>query len=81
MAVITHPCTKCKHADLWQDRGRCNCGCNCTPGKPEVRPTYDQAGRPVEGITTPGESVGPIKTHRCKACTALYEELTGAGVG
>lgn len=86
MAVITHLCTKCHHPDYRRKAeggGSCpNCPCgSCKPGKPELRPTFDIASRPVERIITPGEAIGipSITACPCDVCMALYGQLTGAG--
>ncbi len=86
MSLITHRCTNCGHPDYWRlDRGETEhcadsrCACRCAPGVPEVAPTFDLAGQPVERITQPGERTGfGVRTCGCKACKALYAELTGA---
>lgn len=84
MSLITHRCTKCGHPDYWRSStsGGCpgSCYCRtCTPGAPELVPTFDLAARPVEKITPPGVKTGfGVATHDCAACRALYDELTGA---
>lgn len=82
MALITHLCTRCGHPDYRRDLrsaapGPCTCGCRCTPGAPEVRPTWDTAGRRVERIMQPGEAMCPgVVTCRCQACKDLHTQLT-----
>lgn len=84
MSLIAHLCTRCGHPDFWRSGaagGSCSCGCTCTPGEPELRPTFDVASRPVARIVPPGEKVGGLslmRTHDCKGCRALYERLTAA---
>jgi hypothetical protein len=86
MSLITHRCTVCEHPDFWRfarPPGRQNtcpqCGDVCKPGNPELVPTFDVAGREVERITVPGKATGfQVTTCNCKACKALYEQLTGA---
>lgn len=85
MALITHRCTRCSHPDYWrQGRDHCpreGCGCACIPGPPEVAPTFDQTGQPIERILPLGGNLGE---HRdlplcgCDDCTTLYENLTPA---
>ena len=85
MSLITHPCTTCGHPDFWRSGfgsrspGKCSCGCNCTPGAPEVRPTFDRASNQVEQIIPPGEKDRGrfmVPLCGCQACKALYEQLT-----
>jgi hypothetical protein len=86
MSLITHRCATCGHPDFWRlaltSNERCpadRCGCRCTPGEPELAPTFDLAGRPVERITEPSKRTGfGVTTCSCDACKALYAELTGA---
>jgi hypothetical protein len=91
MAYIGHPCA-CGHTDLQHSAngagkslGRCSTACArpCGPlAAPEVRPTFDAKGRPVERIIPPGEGlrsmggVVVVRTCPCDACTALYEQVT-----
>lgn len=97
MAYIGHRCG-CGHTDLSHihdgtsdSLGACaaefgaTCRRTCGPlTEPEVIPTFDSKGRPVERIITPGgglpsESGAPIvKTCPCDACQALHEQLAGA---
>lgn len=87
MSLITHRCTNCGHPDfrrLAKTQGKeicddAGCGCRCIPGAPELVPTYGLDGQPVEKIVAPGAKTGfGVATHDCKACKALYAELTGA---
>lgn len=84
MALIAHLCTRCAHPDIWRlpktqcGNGPCSCQ-RCTPGPPQLRPTYDQAGRKVERIIKPGDDLHPgVHTCGCAQCKALYEQLTAA---
>lgn len=88
MSFITHLCTQCGHPDIRRTGfggaapGRCACGCNCTPGEPEVRPSFDLAGRPVERVNPPGKKLGGDNGQPvcgCPGCKALYEQLAAAG--
>lgn len=84
MSLITHRCTKCAHPDIWRmdkpgvTKATCDgCACKCTPGQPEVIPTFDQAGQRIERIVKPGDAVSPgVPTCNCKDCEALHEQLT-----
>lgn len=86
MSLITHRCTGCRHIDLWRlvalNKERCPLPCChlCTPGPPEVVPTWDVAGNLVERVSKPGEPSlrQDIRTHDCEACRALYDQLQGA---
>jgi hypothetical protein len=97
MAYIGHRCD-CGHTDLQHRNngtsktlGSCtaNCGLSCgfpcgaTP-EPQVIPTFDGHGRPVERVIAPGGGlpamgdVDVLKTCPCDACVALYEQLVPA---
>ncbi len=83
MSYIGHQCTKCGHPDIWrlsQDGmgTRCDsveCGCMCKPGEPQVRPTFDTAGQPVDRVIKPGDKIGNLPTCGCGQCVALYEQV------
>lgn len=97
MAYIGHRCD-CGHTDLshrnngeGQSLGGCTgyCGTSCgTPcgsmPEPEVFPTFDAKGRPVERVIEPGGGLPAmgdndvLKTCPCAACAALYEQLVAA---
>ena len=87
MSLITHRCTDCGHPDYWrltrmgENKANCpadGCTCRCVPGAPQVVPTFDLAGRPVERVIKPGQPLYTgVPTHNCDACKALYDELTG----
>lgn len=92
MAYIGHRCT-CGHSDLQhrgaQTRGGCTaraghpCQRPCGPvAEPQVIPTFDLHGRPVERVLAPGAafptlgSSGHLHTCKCEDCAALYAQLT-----
>ena len=94
MAYIGHRCD-CGHSDLQHAAdgtadtlGLCTadygvtCRRTCGPvPEPEVIPTFDFHGRPVERVIAPGgglpsvSGAAGVKTCPCDACTALYEQL------
>ncbi|MEV8045914.1 hypothetical protein AB0P02_19015 [Streptomyces griseoluteus] len=92
MAFIGHRCS-CGHNDLnhkldTDDKQVCTarsgeaCGEGCdTQGDPELMPTFDRKGRPIERILAPGDAletesgVRLISTCECDACRDLYEQL------
>ncbi|WP_406444464.1 hypothetical protein OHB14_36505 [Streptomyces sp. NBC_01613] len=94
MAYIGHRCD-CGHSDLshagddtGNTLGRCtaefgaSCSRDCGPvNQPEVIPTFNGKGRPVERVIEPGgglpsESGNPVvKTCPCDACVAMHEQL------
>lgn len=87
MSLIAHLCVNCGHPDFWRSGagsavpGRCSCGCACTPGPPELRPSFDQAGNRVERIIPPGEKIGghfSTPLCGCQGCKDLYEQQTAA---
>jgi hypothetical protein len=97
MAYIGHRCD-CGHSDLQhtetgegESLGYCTadfghtCRGTCGPiPEPEVIPTFNGKGKPVERIIEPGgglpsESGNPVvKTCPCDACVALHEQLVAA---
>jgi hypothetical protein len=88
MSLITHRCTGCGHSDIGRLcrpgslRERCgdeHCVCVCTPGPPEVIPTWDQRGQRIEAVLAPGLAFAAgAPTCRCQDCKALHERLTAA---
>lgn len=87
MSLIMHRCTDCGHPDYRRPvegagrRAVCDgsCSCRCTPGAPELAPTFDLAGQRVERVIKPGDKLyAGLTMCGCKACKALYAELTGA---
>jgi hypothetical protein len=82
MSLITHRCRNCGHPDYWRGEAQTcpnrGCSCRCTPGPPEVTPTFDLAGQLVERMLEPGSKLSGSRTCDCAACKALYAELTGA---
>ncbi|MET9517007.1 hypothetical protein [Streptomyces sp. NPDC002994] len=92
MAYIGHRCG-CGHSDLQHSgegpAGTCqaasgaSCGRGCTPSPdPEVIPTFDTKGQPIERLIPPGEGLASmsgapiVRTCSCDACAALHEQLT-----
>ncbi|MBA9003763.1 Lsr2 family protein [Thermomonospora cellulosilytica] len=93
--LIAHRCTKCGHPDYQRrpdktrpdELGHCECGCLCTPGKPELIPTFNFIGQRIERIVEPGARLdgdgsdsladgAPVRACGCDACKALYAHLT-----
>lgn len=92
MAYIGHRCN-CGHTDLQHvhdgtetSLGGCtagagaSCGRPCGPvQEPEIIPTFDLKGRPVDRVIEPGGGLASetgvliVRTCTCDACTALYE--------
>lgn len=93
MGLITHPCTRCGHPDYWRRVtgpaaaevcGTLDCRCRCcTPGPPEIRPTWDLAAALDDRLIEPGEKVGGPSgawTCGCDDCKTLYQQQAqGAG--
>ncbi|MFH8797085.1 hypothetical protein [Streptomyces sp. NPDC017941] len=95
MAFIGHRCT-CGHNDLnhtENDKGKnvctanagARCGRKCTALKePELLPTFDIKGHPVERVIVPGDGLrtesgtAVTQTCTCDGCQALYDQITSA---
>lgn len=82
--IIIHRCTRCGHPEMFHHAGGSCTNCVCprpvTEGvEPELLPTFDDSGQPVETVTEPGAAWGGGgRTCDCDRCVAFYRQQTAA---
>ncbi|MFJ3170605.1 hypothetical protein ACIPJK_07445 [Streptomyces roseus] len=91
MAYIGHRCA-CGHSDLQHRGAQTGGGCTaraghpcqqpCGPvGEPQVIPTFNLHGQPIERVIAPGGGFPTLggghhlRTCDCESCQALYAEV------